>query len=89
MYDSIEACSLSGSSDASIKDVVPAAIKELIKDSSIKHIFLNGKKSYDIFIKYHSELKDIATYLPSTSAANARYSLKMLVDEWKVIKDYL
>lgn len=89
LYDSIESCSLSGSSDASIKDVVPAAIKKLIKDSSIKHIFLNGKKSYDIFIKYHSELKDIATYLPSTSAANARYSLKMLVDEWKVIKDYL
>ena len=50
---------------------------------------IKGKKSYDIFIKYHSELKDIATYLPSTSAANARYSLKMLVDEWKVIKDYL
>ena len=53
LYDSIEACSLSGSSDASIKDVVPAAINELIKGSSIKHIFLNGKKSYDIFIKYH------------------------------------
>lgn len=89
LYDSIEACSIDGSNDASIKDVTPANIEKIVNDSKITHIFLNGKKSYDIFIKYHSSLQYMATCLPSTSPANAKFSLEKLIDEWKIIKNYL
>jgi hypoxanthine-DNA glycosylase len=89
LYDVIESCEITGSSDSSIKKVKPVDIKQLIKETQIDRIFLNGKKSYDLFVKYNSELIDIAVYLPSTSPANARFSLDNLYEEWRIIGQFL
>ncbi|MFW5794385.1 MAG: DNA-deoxyinosine glycosylase [Bacillota bacterium] len=85
LYDVIESCNIKNSADASITNVKPTNVKELIKDTNILHIFLNGRKAYNIFKKYNPELKSIAKYLPSTSPANAKYRLEDLLNHWQVI----
>lgn len=90
LYDSIYQCDIVGSSDASIKNVVPSDLKDIIKEADIKEVFLNGATSYKYYKKYHE--KDLGlegVKLPSTSPANARYSLDDLVNEWRVILKYL
>lgn len=86
LYDVIESCDIIGSSDVSISNVQAANIYKLIEKTKIDTIYLNGKKAYSLFVKYNKELTDKAIYLPSTSPANARYSLEKLLDKWLIIK---
>lgn len=90
LYDSIYQCDIVGSSDASIKNVVPSDLSEIIKTADIKEVFLNGSTSYKYYKKYHEkELGLEGVKLPSTSPANARYRLDDLLSEWRVILKYL
>ena len=83
LYDSVEECDILGSSDAHVKNVVPSDMEGLIKSTKISKIFCNGATSLKYFEKYHKTLS--ATLLPSTSPANAAWTLDKLVDAWKVI----
>ena len=86
LWDVIESCEIIGSSDSSIKNVIPNDIGSILEKSKIKRIFVNGKTAEKYYNKYiFPRLKISATTLPSTSPANAAYSLERLVDEWKVI----
>lgn len=89
LYDSVEECDIWGSSDSKITSVIPADIPSLIKNSKIAHVFCNGNASYNFLCKFHPELMDVTTRLPSTSPANASYSLDRLIDEWKIILNYI
>ncbi len=85
LWDVIKECTIKGSSDSSIKDVIPNDIEQLIRDYPIKHIYCNGKLSYNLFNKYiHVDIP--VTSLPSTSPANAAYSIDKLLEYWKDIK---
>ncbi|MEE3393680.1 MAG: DNA-deoxyinosine glycosylase [Lachnospiraceae bacterium] len=87
LYDSIESCSIEGSSDASIRDAVPADIPALIKKAPIERIFVNGRTSEKYYNKYIFPACGVTcTCLPSTSPANAAWDLKRLTEEWKVIR---
>ena len=87
LWDSIHSCTIMGSSDSSVKDVVPNDITEIIQNSQINRIFCNGNLSYKMYMKYiFPETKITAVKLPSTSPANAAYSLDRLVSEWNIIK---
>ncbi len=79
IWDIIKECDIVNSDDSSIKNVIPNDIESIIKKSNIKSIFCNGKKSYNIFKKY---FKLEAKVLPSTSPANASYSLDKLIEIW-------
>ena len=82
--DVIQSCDIKGSSDSSIKNVVPTDLKAIVKDSNVKRIFCNGKTSGTYFRKYQQkELGIEAEVLPSTSPANAAYSVERLVEIWK------
>lgn len=84
VYDVISACDIEGSSDSKIKNVVPSDISDIVKKSSVKRVFLNGKKAAELYEKYF--VLQVPHYiLPSTSPANAAYSLKRLVECWSVI----
>ncbi|MBR4800814.1 MAG: DNA-deoxyinosine glycosylase [Clostridia bacterium] len=83
LYDSVEECDLLGSSDAHVKNVVPADIESIVAGTKISKIFCNGATSYKYFVKYHPNLT--ATPLPSTSPANAAWTLEKLVDNWRII----
>lgn len=86
VYDSIYQCDIVGSSDASIKNVVPSNLSVIFEEATIQAVYCNGGTSYKYYQKYHAEKSAIkGTKLPSTSPANARYRLDDLIEEWKVI----
>ena len=87
LYDVIESCKIINSSDSSIKDVKLTNIDDIINQYPIKYIVLNGKKAYDLFSKNYKHLLNMSIYLPSTSAANASYSLDRLYENWKILAD--
>lgn len=90
MWDTIYACDIVGSSDASIKNVVPTPLSDIVENSNIEAAFCNGATSYKYFKKYHEENLHIKSFkLPSTSPANARYSLDDLVSEWKILLNFV
>ncbi|NKZ29708.1 DNA-deoxyinosine glycosylase [Facklamia miroungae] len=90
VYDSIYQCDIVGSSDASIKNVVPSDLKAIFEQAPIQQVFCNGTTSYKYYQKYHAkEARIKGVKLPSTSPANARFRLDDLLREWKKILDYL
>lgn len=89
VWDVIASCDIEGSSDSSIKNVVVNDLSEILKETNIKTIFLNGGTAYNLFKKYNKDIDIDIIKLPSTSPANARYSLNMLIDDWKIVRDKL
>lgn len=90
MWDTIYSCDIIGSSDSSIKNVVPTDLKEIIDHSKIRQVFCNGKTSGKYFQKYQQKTLGMeAMVLPSTSPANAAWKMERLVEEWSVILEYL
>ena len=86
VYDVIYSCEISGSSDSSIKSVVPADLTEIIANGKIKTVYLNGKTAGKLYEKYLSESIGLNyAVLPSTSPANAAYTFDKLLKEWKII----
>lgn len=84
LWDVIKSCTITGSSDSSIKDVVVNDIKTLIKNTNIKIIYTTGKKAYNLYNKYL--LNDVgikAIYLPSSSPANQTKKYSEIVNEYK------
>ena len=87
LWDVIASCEITGSDDSSIKNVVANDISGILKNSKIDRIFVNGKTAEKYYIKYIEKKVGIkAICLPSTSPANAAYSLHKLIDKWSVIK---
>ena len=87
LWDSIASCEIRGSSDASITDAVPTDLSEILGNSAVERIYCNGTKSYEMYRKYQLPRTGIeAVKLPSTSPANAAFSLERLVEAWKVIR---
>ncbi|MGN1166654.1 MAG: DNA-deoxyinosine glycosylase [Lachnospiraceae bacterium] len=83
IWDVIYSCDIKGSSDSSIKNVVPTDIASLVKKTQIIKIYCNGKTSGKLFQKYQESKVGIpAVVLPSTSPANAAFSLERLIQEW-------
>lgn len=83
VWDVIASCDIVGSSDSSIKNVVPNDLKKIIDVAPIEKIFVNGKKAEQLYKKYiQPEIGRQAICLPSTSPANAAWSLEKLVELW-------
>lgn len=89
LYDSVEECDILGSSDSAITNVVPADLPALLDGTRVARIFCNGSASYLYASKFHPSLADIMQKMPSTSPANASFSLDKLCESWRVILDYL
>lgn len=83
VWDVVHSCDIIGSSDSSIKNVVPADIPRILKDSRIGRIFANGDKAYRLYKKYcEKETGRAAVKLPSSSPANAVFTLDRLTEVW-------
>lgn len=84
LWDVIGSCEINGSSDSSIRNAVPNEIAALVMKTHINRIFANGTTSYNMYNRLCRDSVGIdAIKLPSTSPANAAYSLDRLVSEWK------
>ena len=90
LWDVIAACDISGSADSTIRNVVPNDISPILKGADIGAIFVNGRTSAVLYSKYTEPLTGrSAIYLPSTSPANAAWTIQRLCTEWKSIISYL
>ena len=86
LWDSIASCVITGSSDASIREVRPNDLRIILDHAPIERIYCNGRKSHEMYEKYIlPSLGREAACLPSTSPANAAWSLEKLIDAWSVI----
>ena len=87
IWDVIDECDIIGSSDSSIRNVIPSDIKRIVEKSQVKRIFVNGKVAKRLYDKYsYDDVKIEAEVLPSTSPANAASNLEKLVEMWGKIK---
>ena len=83
LWDSVGSCEIRGSSDASIDKVVPNDLSPIFRAADIRQVFCNGKKSHEMYQKYlESKTGRSAVCLPSTSPANAAWSLERLTEAW-------
>lgn len=91
LWDVIESCEIIGSSDSTIKNVVPTDLNEILKQSKIEKIYVAGKKAQTLYEKYHYQRTKIkAEYLPSTSPVNiVNYKEEELVKLYQVIRENL
>ena len=86
VWDSIHQCTIIGSSDASIRDVIPNDLTPILSNASIEQIYCNGRKSWEMYHRYIEPVSGrSAVVLPSTSPANAAWTLDKLVAAWAVI----
>lgn len=84
LWDVIASCEITGSSDASIRDVRPNDLSRILSQADIQAIYTNGSKAYELYQKYIFPVNGRKAHpLPSTSPANAGYSLERLVEAWK------
>ena len=90
LWDVIEECEIKGSSDSSIRSVIPTDIPSLLKEAPIQQIYTNGNLATRLFEKYQEPVCGCkAIGLPSTSPANAAWTLSKLIERWCVIKEHL
>ncbi len=84
VWDVIASCRITGSSDSSIKDVVPNDLGKIVSAARIERICANGATAWKLYEKYVKKSTGMeAVKLPSTSPANAAWSLERLVENWK------
>lgn len=84
VWDVISSCDIHGSSDSSIRNVVPNDMSVILDAAPVRKIFANGDKAYRLYEQYcmKSAGRPILK-LPSTSPANAAYSLERLAGIWE------
>lgn len=91
LWDVIESCDIKGSADSTIRNAAPAHIERILDAADIKAIIANGRTAEKL---YRDQLQErtgrTIVCLPSTSPANAAYSLDRLIGCWKpALQPYL
>lgn len=87
LWDVIASCEIEGSADSSIKNVVPNDLSGILNTASIRRIYTNGKTADTLYRKYFLPVTGMeAICLPSTSPANAAWSLERLTERWGEMK---
>lgn len=89
LWDSIASCEIIGSSDSSIRNVRANDLSIIIQNAPIRRIFCNGNTSFQMLQRYGDPLGISVEKLPSTSPANAAWSMERLMKEWKKVLEYL
>ncbi|HOA42250.1 MAG TPA: DNA-deoxyinosine glycosylase [Bacillota bacterium] len=86
VWDVVKSCRVTGASDSSIKDVVPTDLSIILDHAPIEKIYANGGTAYKLYMKYsYPKTGRPIEKLPSTSPANAAWSLERLIEAWSVI----
>ncbi len=86
LWDTIASCVITGASDTSIKNAVPNDISWLLEQTKIKRIFATGGKSAQLYRKLIEPKTGVPIIqLPSTSPANAAWTLERLIEAYRII----
>ena len=90
LWDVIASCEIAGSADSSITAATANDLSPILASGTVGAIFVNGKTAEKLYIRQiEPQIHRRAICLPSTSPANAAWSLERLVDAWKIVKRYL
>ncbi len=89
VWDTVASCDIVGSSDASMKNAVPNDLSPILHAAPIRAVFCNGSLSYKLYETHNGHITLPHFPLPSTSPANAAWSLERLTDAWREILPYL
>lgn len=86
LWDVVQSCEIEGSSDASIRNVVPNRLETVTQSAPIERIYANGNTAGKLYAKYcRDSLNTDITILPSTSPANAAFGLERLIAAWRTV----
>lgn len=84
VWDVVASCEITGSSDASIRNVTANDLSRILDTAQIQTIYVNGKTAEKLYKKHIEPVCGYkAVCLPSTSPANAAWSLERLVEAWQ------
>ena len=90
LWDVLKECDIEGASDSSIKNAVPNDLSVILNSAKIQAIFATGATAAKLYKKFiEPETKIPATALPSTSPANAKIKFEELVEEYKIVLEYI
>lgn len=83
LWDVVAACDIKGSSDRSIRNVIPTDLNRILRTAGIETIIANGDTAFQLYRKYCQEKTGReAVKCPSTSPANAFFTLDRLAEAW-------
>lgn len=83
LWDALASCEINGSSDSSIRNPVPNDLNVILQESPILRVLANGQLASRMIQRYHNDkIEDKLLTLPSTSPANASWSLERLIEIW-------
>ncbi len=86
LWDVIASCEIHGSADSSISDVVPNDLSSILALCPHIRVFTNGKTADVYYRRYQFPIHGReAVCLPSTSPANAAWSIEKLCEAWAQI----
>ena len=86
LWDVIGSCDIEGSADSSIRNVSANDLSVILNHAEIRQIYVNGQTAYKYYRKYSEKATGrSAVCLPSTSPANAAWSLERLTEAWNCI----
>lgn len=90
LWDVLASCEIVGASDAAIRNPVPNNLAPLIQKTQVQAVFTTGATAYQYYQKLCLQQTGLpALKLPSTSPANAAWSLDRLTEAYRVILPYL
>lgn len=90
LWDVIASCEVEGSSDGSIRSVVPNDLGVILKNADIGAVFTNGGTAARLYRRYCLPITGIeAAQMPSTSPANAQFSYEKLCEKWRPVAEKL
>ncbi len=83
LWDTVQQCTITGAQDATIRDVIPTDLAWLCSTAPIRRVLCNGAAAYALCRKYHALPGIEVVKLPSTSPANAAWTMEKLRAAWK------
>lgn len=90
LWDVIQSCEITGSGDASIRGAQANDLWPLLAASNIRAIFTNGRTADSLYARLiEPQLHRKAVCLPSTSPANAAYTMDRLLSAWQAVAETL
>ncbi|MCR5401377.1 MAG: DNA-deoxyinosine glycosylase [Treponema sp.] len=93
LWDVLASCQIEGAADSSIRQEIPNDFTKIFSESKICHVFFTGQTAAALWKKHckalYEERFNLTVHtLPSTSPANARFTLENLIEEYQIVKKY-
>ena len=86
LWDVLAECEIEGASDASISNAKPNRLTDITRTAPIEAVYCTGAKAYELYRRLcEADVGMPACKLPSTSPANAAWSLDRLISAWSLV----